>query len=91
VSEGALERRIASMLATLRKERGISQQALALELGRDQTVISRIESGQRRVTVPELFEWADALGVPFHRVAEELEAISRELVETRSIWERERG
>jgi transcriptional regulator with XRE-family HTH domain len=90
MSVRALEQRIASMLAALRKERGISQQALALELGRDQTVISRIENGQRRVTVPELFEWADALGVPFQRVAEELEAISRELVETQSIWERER-
>jgi hypothetical protein len=41
----------------------VSQGALAVELGIDQAAVSRVESGQRRLTVGETFSWFEALGL----------------------------
>ena len=79
------------MLARLREERGVSQGALALELGHDQSYVSRLERGQRRLTVAELLRCTAALGVPYTRLAAELERAYSDLAETRSIWESEQG
>ena len=51
------------MLADLRTEAQTSQGTLAAELGVDQAAVSRVESGQRRLTVGETFAWLEALGV----------------------------
>jgi transcriptional regulator with XRE-family HTH domain len=88
---GELERQVGRLLARLREEQGVSQAALALDLGHDQSYVSRLERGDRRLTVAELMRCAAALGVSYARLAAELERIYGELVETRSIWERERG
>lgn len=85
-----LERRIARLAAQLRERRGISQAALAEELGHDQSFVSKIEHGQRRITVAELLRWAEALGTSFTELSRELRAVWSELVKTESIWEREK-
>ena len=53
------------LVATLRAARrasGLKQAQLAQRLGRDQTFVSLIERGQRRVDVIEFFQIAQALG-----------------------------
>jgi transcriptional regulator with XRE-family HTH domain len=90
-SSEELERQVGRLLASLREEQGVSQAALALDLGHDQSYVSRLERGERRLTVAELVRCAAALGVSYARLAADLERIYGDLVETRSIWERERG
>jgi transcriptional regulator with XRE-family HTH domain len=90
-SSEELERQVGRLLASLREEQGVSQAALALDLGHDQSYVSRLERGERRLTVAELMRCAAALGVSYARLAADLERIYGDLVETRSIWERERG
>jgi transcriptional regulator with XRE-family HTH domain len=85
-----LEVRIGQILAKLREQSGVSQGALALELGHHQSYLSRLESGTRRLTVAELLRWASALGIPFPQVALALEQAYSDLAQTRSIWESER-
>jgi len=49
-------------LADARQESGLRQSELADRLGRDQSVISNIERGQRRVDVVEFYLYAKAMG-----------------------------
>ena len=42
------------------------------------------------MTVAELLRWAEALGMSFSELSRELRGRVVELVETESIWERER-
>src|SRR5450759_2874504 len=56
--------RIGTTIAALREQRGWSQRALAKVVGLDQSAVSRIEAGKRRVAVGELEAVAQALGVP---------------------------
>ncbi|TWH52643.1 putative transcriptional regulators [Rhodococcus rhodochrous J38] len=51
------------MLSELRNDRHASQGTLAGELGINQAAVSRVESGQRRLTVAEAFAWLEALGL----------------------------
>lgn len=88
--DAELERRIAHLAAQLRERRGVSQAALAEELGHDQSFVSKVEHGERRMTVAELLRWAEALGISFTELSRELHAVWSELVKTESIWERER-
>jgi transcriptional regulator with XRE-family HTH domain len=53
---------LAALLRDIRTESGMSQEALAAELGLDQAAVSRVESGHRRLSVSDLFDWAEALG-----------------------------
>lgn len=46
-----------------RSRRGWSQARLARRVSLDQSMIARIETGDRRVTVDDLVELAEALGV----------------------------
>jgi transcriptional regulator with XRE-family HTH domain len=62
-------RRLGRLLATWREEQGLSQEALAVQLRRDQSYISRIEAGERHASVTFLLEWAEALNLPFDAVA----------------------
>ena len=51
----------------LRKEReatGLSQEKLALKIGKPQSYVSKIELGERQINLVELQEWCDALGIP---------------------------
>jgi transcriptional regulator with XRE-family HTH domain len=86
----ALDGEVAALLAAMREECGVSQEALAMELGHDQSYVSRLETGQRRVTVADLLHFTAGLGVPFQRLASELETIWVRHVSTESIWSKER-
>lgn len=58
-----VRRRLAANMRRLRKERGLSQEALAHECGYDRTYVSQIE---RQVTTPSITavaKIAEALGV----------------------------
>jgi transcriptional regulator with XRE-family HTH domain len=50
-------------LRTTGEAKGLSQQALAEVLGRPQSFVSKIESGERRVDLVELLEVCRALDV----------------------------
>ena len=54
---------IGSLIARLRDEQGWSQRALAKWVGIDQSAVSRIEAGRRRLSADELQRFADALHV----------------------------
>jgi transcriptional regulator with XRE-family HTH domain len=60
---GPSDREIGARIAALREQRGWSQRALAKVLGMNQSVLSRIEAGKRRVSATELDELAAALDV----------------------------
>ena len=57
------DRRIGEAIARLREERGWSQRALAKVVGLDQSALSRVEAGKRRLAAGELDVIARALGV----------------------------
>lgn len=50
------------ILKALRKNRGLTQQALATRLCITQSRVSTVERGQRRLDVSELRTWLAALG-----------------------------
>jgi transcriptional regulator with XRE-family HTH domain len=68
-------RRVGRLLADWREARGLSQEALAVQLQRDQSYISRVEAGERHASLAFLLEWADALNVPVHEVAAQVSDI----------------
>jgi transcriptional regulator with XRE-family HTH domain len=68
--EHEFQRRLGMLMAGLRESKGLSQEALAVQLSRDQSYVSRIESSDRQVSILGLIEWLDALGVDFLEVAE---------------------
>jgi transcriptional regulator with XRE-family HTH domain len=68
---------LGQLLARLRESGDLSQEALAAAIGRDQPLVSKVERGQRRVSVADLVDWLDALGVPLSDVAREIESIPR--------------
>ena len=70
--------RLGALLAAMRDERGLSQEALAVQLQRDQSYISRIESGERHASLTFLLEWADALSLDFAIVATQVQATWRD-------------
>ncbi len=54
---------IGALIAGLREQQGWSQRALARWVGIDQSAVSRIEAGHRRLSADELQRFADALHV----------------------------
>ena len=54
---------IGAQIAHLRERQGWSQRALAKWVGLDQSAVSRIEAGHRRLSAEELHRFADALHV----------------------------
>jgi transcriptional regulator with XRE-family HTH domain len=58
-----IQRRVGAAIASARASARLSQERLAAEAGLGQPVISRIESGRRRVGVDELLRIATALGI----------------------------
>src|SRR5450759_5474468 len=54
---------IGHTIAQLRERQGWSQRALARWVGLDQSAVSRIEAGRRRVSAKELQRFADAFHV----------------------------
>jgi len=50
------------LLIELRKERGVSQEALAERLGKKQPFISLVERGERRLDIVEFYAFVRAIG-----------------------------
>ncbi|MEM9966170.1 MAG: helix-turn-helix transcriptional regulator [Asticcacaulis sp.] len=59
-------------LKDARKRSGLKQEELAERLGRERTMISLIETGQRRVDVLEFYAIAKALGIEPRELFDEL-------------------
>lgn len=60
------------MLRRSREARHLRQADLAVRLGRGQSVISKVEQGERRLDVIELRAWLHALDVDFAAFMSEL-------------------
>jgi transcriptional regulator with XRE-family HTH domain len=58
----AAQQELVGALMAMRKRAGMSQRELAAALGREQSYIGRIETGQRRVDIIELVEICRACG-----------------------------
>lgn len=71
-SEGHIALIDALILA--RKAKGISQSELATVLKCHQSFVARVESGQRRIDVPELIILARALGANAQEILERVES-----------------
>jgi transcriptional regulator with XRE-family HTH domain len=67
-----------ALLIERRKAAGMTQAQLAKRLGKSQSFISRLESGQRRVYVVELLKLAEALGFGAGKVVGALGKARRE-------------
>lgn len=65
-------RALCAALVQARKAVGLSQQELASRLRTSQTVIARIEIGERRVDVVEFIDLARALRIDPHKVMDQL-------------------
>lgn len=59
-------------MIALREAAGLNQRELAKRLKRDQTLVARIEQGQRRVDMIEFYWFCRALGVDPRKAAAEL-------------------
>lgn len=67
-------RAVTSRLAVLRSQAGLSQTALAAELGVDQSLVSRVEAGTRDLGLDEAFAWGEVLGLTSEETATLLSA-----------------
>lgn len=65
-----LELNLAKWLLHIREEKGISQEALSVQLGKGQSDIAKMENGSKRISVLELIAWTAALNVPVERIQE---------------------
>jgi transcriptional regulator with XRE-family HTH domain len=61
------------LLREMRVKAGVTQIALAEQLGFRQTDVSKAERGVRRLDVLELRNWMTVLGVPFGEFASQLD------------------
>jgi transcriptional regulator with XRE-family HTH domain len=61
-----------AFLVERRKRAGLTQATVAKRLGRHQSFVAILESGQRRIDVIELLELADAIGFDPHSAIRKL-------------------
>lgn len=70
---------VRAVLISARRERGLSQRALAARLGKSGSHVAMIECGQRRVDLLEFCRIAESLEVPpetlVRRIAAQLDAL----------------
>jgi transcriptional regulator with XRE-family HTH domain len=66
-------KRLIVLLRETRVEAGLTQSELAARIGKDQTFVSKYESGERRLDVLELREICQAIGVSLEGFVRKLE------------------
>lgn len=62
------------LLTQSRLDAGLTQVELALRLQEDQSLVSKVERGVRRLDVVELMWWCQALEIPMSEFVHRLEA-----------------
>ncbi|MBB6124594.1 helix-turn-helix domain-containing protein [Sphingobium subterraneum] len=62
------------ILRARRQSAGISQHELAKRLGRSQSYVTKVETGERKLEVVEYLAWCRALGLPASGLLDEVEA-----------------
>lgn len=65
--------RLVSLLREIRIEAGLTQMELAVRIERDQTFVSKYESGQRRLDMLEVREICQAIGITLEGFVRRLE------------------
>ncbi|WP_439482307.1 helix-turn-helix domain-containing protein [Cyclobacterium plantarum] len=84
-----LEYELAKWLQQLREEKGISQEALGIQIGKGQSDIAKIENGSKRITVIDMFDWIKALDIDIKRIDEILHTLYEKVnKEKKSFWEK---
>jgi transcriptional regulator with XRE-family HTH domain len=63
---------LAEIVAEQRRAKRLSQQKLAIKLGRHQPFVAHLESGQRRIDVIEFLQIARAIGFDPKAIIDEL-------------------
>lgn len=74
------------MIVQWRRSAGMSQADLAELLGNQQTSISKLENGSKRITVAELSQILCACGLTFGVVSNDLDSLF--MHESQPLWER---
>jgi transcriptional regulator with XRE-family HTH domain len=58
---GVRHKRMMAALVEIREKAGVSQRELARRLDRAHSYVGRIETGDRRLDLPEFIEWCELL------------------------------
>ncbi len=74
-------RKLRLLLRAMRRERGVTQVKLAERLGVAQSVVSKIERGERRIDFPEVEAVCEALGVSLSTLCRRLDKMPDEVEE----------
>lgn len=59
---------VGDCLRNMRVETGLTQMQLSERLGKDQSYVSKIETGERSLHLHELFDYAHALEIPLDEI-----------------------
>lgn len=87
-SKTELEKELASCLQKLREEKGISQEALGVQIGKGQSDIAKLENGSKRLTVIDLLLWMTALGVSYRQIDDIILPLFTKLNSKKSLWDK---
>ena len=71
----SLDDAFGQVLRELRKDAGLSQEALSLACGRHRTYVSLLERGRNSPSLATIWALADALGVPPSDMVRRVEAL----------------
>jgi transcriptional regulator with XRE-family HTH domain len=74
------QKQIGRWLTSIREEKGLSQEALGIQLGKGQSDVAKIETGSKKVTFIDIIFWMVSLNIPYERLEEELRPIHKELI-----------
>ena len=77
---------LAAWLCQTRLEKGISQESLAVQLGKGQSDIAKMENGSKKITVTELICWMAALEIPFDVLCNGLRPYYGETLDRSPFW-----
>jgi transcriptional regulator with XRE-family HTH domain len=61
--EAQVQKHFGERVRELRKQKGLSQESLALACGLDRTYIGGVERGERNISLINIYKIAEALGI----------------------------